>query len=443
MVRWIAKITACGFLCLASGITLTAGEPTPSLLLVDTSLAPASATGEPDAELTLQQLQELALTHNPTLSQARAETWKARGQYVQSGLKPNPKIGYSAQEIGNDGAAGQQGAFVSQKFITGNKLYLSQQIFALRQHGASWELTSQYYRVENNVRREYYNIVTAQRLLTLTKQVRLIAKNSLDIARARAARGESSKIDQLQAQLELQKALILTRNAEAQYDAAWNRLRSVIGTNSLKTQPVSEDVIEDAPVLEWDSTLARLLDQSPQVQQARFQASSARAAYIRAQVEPIPNVTAQLGTAYDYGSETQIASVQVSMPIPVFNKNQGNVRTAHSEWIRTSREVKRLQLQLARQLADEFKKYVASQAQIGLYRSKMIPASAETLKLSQLAFEAGELNYLQLLTAQRTFAETNIEYVRSNGNLWQSMVAIDGLLLTDGLKAPRESVSGP
>ncbi|MEZ6045900.1 MAG: TolC family protein [Planctomycetaceae bacterium] len=102
--------------------------------------------------LSLERLQQLALEHNPTLSQAKAETWKSHGQYVQAGLKPNPSIYYTGDEIGNDETAGLHGAYVQQEFVTGGKLYLASQIYAMRQRGANWEQTAQIYRIENNVR---------------------------------------------------------------------------------------------------------------------------------------------------------------------------------------------------------------------------------------------------------------------------------------------------
>ncbi|MCP4504862.1 MAG: TolC family protein, partial [Fuerstiella sp.] len=76
--------------------------------------------------LSLADLESLALQRNPTLATATARMNAARGQKVQAGLYPNPSVGYHATEIGNLGTAGQQGAFISQRFITGGKLELDQ-----------------------------------------------------------------------------------------------------------------------------------------------------------------------------------------------------------------------------------------------------------------------------------------------------------------------------
>lgn len=418
--------------CLLGTITLNAAERTDAL--------PSPSSVATKDALSLNDLQQLALQHNPTLVQARAETWKANGQHLQSGLYPNPEIGYVGTEMGNEGNAGQQGLYFSQTFITGGKLVLSQRIFGARQQAANWEVQAQHYRIENNIRMEYYNILVAQRLVELSKRVENIAREAADTAKARTEQLESSKVIYLQANIELQRANLLNRVAEAELNAAWNRLKAVLGMPKFHQQQLVDNLSNEIPDLSWDATLPKLLELSPEIQRAKFIAQSACAAYERARVQPIPNVTVQAVSQYDHSTEDSIASVQLSMPIPIFNKNQGNIRTAQQEWIRASKEVRRLELNLARQLAEQYKQYNASRAQINLYKLKMLPNAEESLKLSQMAFNAGELNYLQLLTAQRTFNDANIEYVQSLGRLWNSVVAIDGLLLTDGLLAPQDSL---
>ncbi|MAT14656.1 MAG: hypothetical protein CMJ46_05225 [Planctomyces sp.] len=422
--------------------TLCAQDPAPMELRLPNA-PPVSLNEVPEESqgITLSQLQELALQHNPTLAQARAETWKANGQYVQAGLKPNPQLQYTGDEIGNEGAGGLHSVALSQEFVTGGKLHLSSQIYAYLQNGASWERMTQVYRVENNVRSEYYNIIVAQRMLELAQQIREISETGLEVAKSRVKQQESPRTDELQAKVLLQNALIMQRNAEAEYEAAWNRMRAVVGWSGLRAQPLVDNGELVSPELEWQETCERLLSMSPVIKQAQAQAASSMAAYNRAVAEPTPNITAQAGAGYDYGSEDAFGRVQISLPIPIHNKNQGNIRTAHAQWVRNCREVERLKLELARNLADEFKKYVANRAQLEIYESQLIPAAEETLDLSQEAFKVGQLNYLQLLTAQRMFTETKIDYLKSQGVLWQSQVAIDGLLLTDGLQAPQQVVS--
>ena len=48
-------------------------------------------------------------------------------------------------------------------------------------------------------------------------------------------------------------------------------------------------------------------------------------------------------------------------------------------------------------------------------------------------YAAGEVGYLELLTAQRTYAETNLKYLDALDSLWRNWTRIDGLLLDGSL----------
>ena len=68
---------------------------------IDGELLPPVAT--PNAAVTLQELEQMALTSNPAVAQADARIRALRGRWVQAGLPPNPSAGYMASEIGNEG----------------------------------------------------------------------------------------------------------------------------------------------------------------------------------------------------------------------------------------------------------------------------------------------------------------------------------------------------
>lgn len=104
---------------------LRAVVPLVTTAAVLASLRAADPPPAPSPALSLPDLEALARTHNPTLVQAHAQVEAARGRAVQAGLYPNPTAGYYGQQIGNQGTAGQQGAFVSQMIVTGGKLRLN------------------------------------------------------------------------------------------------------------------------------------------------------------------------------------------------------------------------------------------------------------------------------------------------------------------------------
>lgn len=70
------------------------------------------------------------------------------------------------------------------------------------------------------------------------------------------------------------------------------------------------------------------------------------------------------------------------------------------------------------------------------YRQAILPATQETLDRTRKMYEAGETNFLSLLTAQRTFSQTNLNYLEALRELRVSEMEIEGLLLRDSLVQP-------
>jgi cobalt-zinc-cadmium efflux system outer membrane protein len=84
-------------------------------------------------------------------------------------------------------------------------------------------------------------------------------------------------------------------------------------------------------------------------------------------------------------------------------------------------------------LAGAFEKYSTAKARVEQYDADILPLANESLELTRKGYQAGEINYLTLLIAQRTFSQTNVGFVEALGELWNAAMEIDGQLLTDSL----------
>src|SRR5262245_42220557 len=154
----------------------TAARPEQPLPRAEPSLAAPVEKAAPPGALTPQPLdgaavpawsladvEELARANHPSLAAASARVEAAHGAWLQAGLGPNPELGYTASEVGNEGRAGQQGGFVSQEFVTGGKLRLSREVAARDIALAEQRLAAQRLRVAADVRIAFYDALVSQR----------------------------------------------------------------------------------------------------------------------------------------------------------------------------------------------------------------------------------------------------------------------------------------
>src|SRR5580658_10036217 len=117
---------------------------------------PAPAPDPDQKTITLEELQQMALQHNPTFAQATANIRAAEGRKQQSGLYPNPTVGYQGEQIrGGSFRGGEQGFFVQQNIVLAGKLGLNQNIFEQEKKQAETEADEQKLRVVTNVKMSF------------------------------------------------------------------------------------------------------------------------------------------------------------------------------------------------------------------------------------------------------------------------------------------------
>ncbi len=399
-------------------------------------VASASPAQEPERNvLRLGDLEAIALANNPAIAKARAELSAARHRWVQDGLYPNPRVGYFGGEMGDGGSSGKQGAFFGQEVVTGGKLRLSRSEAAWAIQQAEAAFAAQHLRVLNDVRAAHYEVLLAQRALELDRALVAIGEKGVETTEDLFDAQEVSRVDVLQARIEADTARLQLHNAEARHEAAWRRLAAVLGTPRMPPAALEGSLEQSIPRLDWDTALARVLAESPELQRARAGVERARCRVRRERVEVIPNVDLRAAVAHDNVSTDTITAVEVELPVPVFNRNQGNICRAQADLAAALSEARRVELALHRRLAAAFERYDAAGRRVARYREEILPNAQKSLELVQNGYRQGEFGYLTMLTAQRTYFRATLQYVQSLHDLWAGAVQIEGLLLEDSLGA--------
>ena len=132
----------------------------------------AQTTVSEQKTMTLEELQQMALQNNPTFAQSAANIQAAEGRKKQSGLYPNPTVGYQGEQIrGGSFHGGEQGFFVQQDIVLSGRLGLNRTISDQELKQAETEADEQKVRVVTNVRMSYVQALAAQQTLELRQHL--------------------------------------------------------------------------------------------------------------------------------------------------------------------------------------------------------------------------------------------------------------------------------
>jgi outer membrane protein, heavy metal efflux system len=394
--------------------------------------------------ITLEELQQMALQKNPTFGQSAANIQAAQGRKKQSGLYPNPTVGYQGEQIrGGSFHGGEQGFFVQQDIVLGGKLGLNRKIFDQELKQAETEAEEQKLRVVTNVRMSYIQALAAQETLELRHNLTKLADDAVETSHQLANVGQADAPDVLESEVEEQQAQLAVAMAEQNQRRVWKALTAVVGNPRLPVMKL-EGKLEDTPPINADELVEKIVNESPAIRIAELGVKRAEAALARAKREPIPDLQIRGGMQQngELLSDGRAAGLQgfanVGVRIPIFDHNQGNIATAKADAERAKREVERVKLVLRERAASVVQNYTFSQSAVDRYKNQMIPRAQKAYEMYAKKYQEMAAAYPQVLIAQRTLMQLEASYTTALENFATSSLSLQAYLLTDGLEAPSQ-----
>jgi outer membrane protein, heavy metal efflux system len=393
---------------------------------------------------TLEEAQRLAAESNPTLRQAEAEIRASKARQQQSGLYPNPTIGYTGDEIrGGSVGGGKQGFFVQQTIVTAGKLSRSRDVFSKETQLAEIEAQEQKIRVETSVKTAFLRVLAAQELLDVRRDLAKIQQDFAETQRQLSNTGQADESEVLDAEVDAQRLRLSARIQENTLREEWRSLTALLGRPDLPISTVSGDLEHNWPDVNEDQAVESIATQSPATHIAETSAARASAELARTKREPIPDL--QLRGGMEYNNETLDnvphakgweGIAEVGVEIPIFNHNQGNIAAAAASLDRANLEKQRVALTLRDRAATAADQYANAKLMALEYREEMLPRAKKAYTLMVEKYGLMLASNPRVLQSQRKLFDLQAEYIVALENVWTAGIALQGFLLTDGLESP-------
>lgn len=387
------------------------------------------------SHITMAYVEQIALGNNPTLKQAEALISRARGARAQVQQPANPTIGYFANQLADEGTD-QQGLFVEQQFVRGDKLKLNARVLDRTTQYQIWQLEAQRLRVLTDVRVLYYEASAAQEKLNAADGFVDMTQKAAELSKLRFEAAEDSRIDLLQTRVQLNEVQLLQRQAEIQFTTSWDELAALTGVPYVQPGLIATAPRVVPKTIDWSGMYESIQASSPELAASQQKVSRARALLDRQKVQTIPNVTVQLGTGYDNATDAGMLNLQLAGALPIRNRNEGNIAAAYAEMAEASHDVERVRSELKARLARVSRDYDSARAAVEQYDDEILPQTREALELATTSYESGELDFLQLLVVRRAYFDAKLASIEANKQLGQAQARIDGQLLSGALNAP-------
>jgi len=411
-------------------------------------IQPASFQAIPEAPtgpVAVDDMVRIAVGRNPRLAKATFAIDSAQGKFIQAGLYPNPQLAATADELGD--RQGPNGIItapqITQEIVTARKLSLSQAVAAREVDQSTLALLRERYAVIGSVRAAYYDLYALERRIAVLDELAKLAGDAVKTGQILLENKQIARLDLIQLEVELARFRTQAESAKRELPGARNRLAAAVGDPRLPVG-ASAGPYEDVPKYDPDRTLETVLATHPDVRSAKVAVDKAHASVHRAEVDWIPNLTLTSGYVRQNQNQSNDWLIGVSAPIPVWNRNQGNIRSARAEFAMAGQEVGRVENDLAERVASALRGYSAALKLAEEYKGQILPKAEETYKLSMESFKGGQFEYLRVIQAQRTVAEARLEYNRALGEAWRFAADLSGLLLEESWPGvPLQKIPAP
>lgn len=388
---------------------------------------------EPAGLVTLQQALALALESNPDLSAARREVEAVEGAILQAGARPNPDVSLLVEDARRETRTTTWQ--VNQAIELGGKRAARIDAAARARDAATAELNAKRADVRAAVITAFFDVLNAQERLHLAEASVELAQRGTFAAARRVTAGKVSPVEETKARvaeatirLELHQAKSELTNARKRLAAAWGNPapRFERAEGELTTLP-------DLPA--WTDLTARFA-QAPSVARARIEVARRGALAQLESSRRTPDVTVSLGVKRSEELGRNQAVVGLSIPFPLFDRNQGNVQEALRRTDKARDELSSIELRLDSETAQAYARLQTARQEADALQRDILPGAQSAYDAATKGFEFGKFDFLDVLDAQRTLLQAKSQYLRTLSDAHRAAAEIDRLL-GEPLHAPK------
>ncbi|MFA7945705.1 TolC family protein [Pseudomonas brenneri] len=372
--------------------------------------------------LTLESALQSAFADNPDLAAAQWEIDIAQGGRQQAGLIPNPVASWDAEDTRR--STRTTTLKLTQTLELGGKRGARIDVASRAQDAAAQELEQRRNLLRAEVIDGFYGALRAQERLELAQRSVALAERGLVVANGRVTAGKSSPVEATRAQVQLSEIRLERSRAEIGVTDAYRRLAAITGNANTDFQRV-EAGASAIPALPSSTQLLARLENTAELRLAELQIQQREAGLGLEKAQRIPDLDVSIGSQYDASVRERVNLVGVSMPIPLFNRNQGNVLAAsrRADQARDLRNATELRLRTETRQALDL--WSTANSEVRAFNQVILPAAQSAVDSATRGFEMGKFNFLDVLDAQRTLIAARTQYLAALAQATDAWVRIE------------------
>jgi cobalt-zinc-cadmium efflux system outer membrane protein len=388
----------------------------------------------PTGVVTLKHALTLVLMNNPELKAFSLEVRALEARALQAGLFPNPEIDIEGENFGGSGEYQDTEVMettiqLSQLIELGGKRSKRKQLAILEQNLGTWDYKIKRIDVLTAVTKAFVEVLATQNRLSLTEELVGLAQDTLATVSERVKAGKVSPLEETRSKVAYSIAQIDLERAKRSLEGSRRKLAAAWGSKTPMFEKVEGRFFDIVPVPSAEK-LEGLISQNPEIERWISEMDRRRADLELAKATGIPDVTLSGGVRRFNENDDNAFVFGVSIPLPIFNRNQGGILEASRRLAKAGEERRAVELKVIDDLAQAYESLSSAFIEATALKRDVLPGAQSAFEASREGYRHGKFDYLAVLDAQRTLFETRSQYIEVLNQYHQAVSEVERLIGT-------------
>ncbi|MFT4276842.1 MAG: TolC family protein [Rhodopseudomonas sp.] len=396
-------------------------------------LAGCVLAGEARAQtLTMGNALQRALNASPRLTAAERDVGIARGQRIQSGALINPEISYEQDNSFGSGAyrgtrSAESTLQISQMFELWGKRDARIAAGQAGLDAASIGREAVRLEVLSETAIAFVTVLGLQRRIQILDEQIAAIDAITPLLQRRVEAGASSVAETGRA--EVASALVKAdrERTKSALHTARRELAILMGDTSPRFSSVSGRLEAIGKPPAFQSVIAAI-DANPQLVRWKAVYAQRNAELLLARLKPYPDVTVSAGLRRYNETGDSAVRLSVSVPIPLFDQNQGNILSAQENLAKIAAERQANRNTLIVVAGRAYDSLQGSLRELAILRDTAIPKARDAVAAISEGYGQGRYSLLEVLDAQASVAQARLREQEAQQNFHVAVATIEGLV---------------
>jgi cobalt-zinc-cadmium efflux system outer membrane protein len=377
------------------------------LLLALCFLLPSPAS--PQQPLTLPQVLSLALEKNPLLLAWEAQVRAGEAEVLSARAFPNPELSLGAGRIIRyDPGRLVSSLELSQTLELPGKRRYRRQAAEQGLSALTFQREEQKRALLFEVKRAFYDLLLAQKALEVAQDNLNSTQVLLSSAKVRVEVGEAAEFELIKAQVEVARARNEVEKASSRVNLARAALNTLLARPPSSPLEIAGELESPPRRIDLPQLLLKVEQEHPLLRQQERMVAQQESLLSLAKSSRYPDPT--FSGFYQKEPDQELLGLSLSLPLPLWYRQQGEIGRAAAERARAEAELFHLKNDLCRQLTEAYQGYRIAQELVRTFTEQLLKQAEESRRIAEISYREGASSILDLIEAQRTARQTFLDY---------------------------------